>query len=94
MTSPWIVLDAVRELAVIPNAWAFDMVVNPLIVRAPLMLPDTLRLVVLILFAVNCPKVAREPALVVDILFPRITGPLNILLRPEALAAMLGVFIA
>jgi len=52
-TSPWIALDAVRELAFIPNAWTLDMVVKPLIFRAPLMLPDTLRLVVLIVDAVR-----------------------------------------
>jgi hypothetical protein len=66
-TSPWIVFDAVTLLAVIPNAWAFDMVVKPLIVRGLVTLPDTLRFVVLIVFAFRFAKVASDVVVIVDI---------------------------
>jgi len=81
-TSPWIVLDAVRVLAVIPNAWAFDMVVKPLIFRAPLMLPDTLRLVVLIVDAPSLAKFATAFGLFVTISPPCATSP-RAILEPE-----------
>jgi len=88
ITSPWIVLDAVRVLAVIPNACALDMVVKPLIFRAPLifrlplMLPDTLRLVVLIVDAPSLTKFATAFGLFVTILPPDPTSP-RAILEPE-----------
>ena len=74
-TSPWIVLDAVRVLAFIPNAWTLDMVVKPLIFRAPLMLPDTLRLVVLIVDAPSVTKFATALGWFVFTLPPPVALP-------------------
>lgn len=79
-TSPVTVVEAVREFAAILFAWTLLMVVKPLIFRAPLMLPATLRLTVLIVFlamtvSAFIPFVTRSPFTVVGPLMPN--GPVT-----------------
>ena len=54
-TSPWIVLDAVRVLAVIPNAWTLDMVVKPWTFKAPTILAEAM----VDIFIVDAPSVTK-----------------------------------